>query len=279
MSGIVFYRTTNLEMINKFYANKIGMKIWLNQPDCLILNHGNMMLGFCEGATIDHEGMMTFFYPHREDVDRMYELMKNYRTSELVMNKKYSIYQFFASDPEGRALEIQSFLHPLPPHLEGTELLTQRRSIRQFTTDPVPEKLLWDIFETCRYAPTSKNSQAYYFVVIKNSEQKKALASKRDRASRPIDQSPIAVAICSDPGKTLRPEQDGCIAAYHFILTAWSHGLGTCWIAAMDRDDVKDILNIPRGHYVATVTPLGFPAQIPDAPERRNATEMVVVIS
>ena len=278
MSGIVFYKTTNLKMINQFYVNKIGMEIWLKQLDCLILKHGNMLLGFCDRNEIDRGGMITFFYPNRDDVKNMHDHMNDYNPTDLIENKKYSIYQFFANDPEGRTLEFQSFLHSLPPHLGGTDVLQQRRSIRRFTNDPVPENVLWDIFETCRYAPTSKNSQSYYFVVIKNSEKKKALASIRDGASRPIDQASIAVAICSDPGKTLRPEQDGCIAAYHFILTAWSHGLGTCWIAAMNRTEVKEILNIPQDHYVATVTPLGFPVHIPPVPERRDASEMVTVL-
>ncbi len=279
MAGIVFHQTANLEKISQFYINMIGMDVWLKQPDCLILKHGNMLLGFCDRSEIEYRGIITFFYPHRNDVDKMHRQMKNYRATDLIENEKYSIYQFFANDPEGRTLEFQSFLHPTPPHLEGTELLQQRRSIRKFTNDPVPENILWNIFETCRFVPTSKNSQSYYFVVIKNSEKKKALASIRDRASQPIDQAPIAVAICSDPGKTLRPEQDGCIAAYHFILAAWSYRLGTCWIAAMNRNEVKDILNIPHEHYVATVTPLGFPKQTPRVPERRDASEMVVVIS
>ena len=80
----------------------------------------------------------------------------------------------------------------------------------------------------------------------------------------------MAVAICSDPALTKRYVQDGCIAAYHFILSAWFHGLGTCWIAAMDADAVKDRLGIPRDQYVATVTPVGYPEQTPvKTPERK----------
>jgi nitroreductase len=45
--------------------------------------------------------------------------------------------------------------------------------------------------------------------------------------------------------------------------------LGTCWIAAMDREDVKEKLGIPKDHYVATVTPLGFPQKIPKTPSRK----------
>jgi nitroreductase len=85
----------------------------------------------------------------------------------------------------------------------------------------------------------------------------------------------LAIAVITDPGKSKRHIQDGCIAAYHLILAAKAHGLGTCWIAAMDREDVKEELNIPADHYVATITPLGYPSEEPKVAKRRNAKEFV----
>ena len=83
------------------------------------------------------------------------------------------------------------------------------------------------------------------------------------------------MAIVADSSATKRPEQDGCIAAYHFVMSAKAHGLGTCWIAAMDRDDAKECLGIPKEHYLATVSPLGFPAKNPKPHPRREAKEFV----
>ena len=53
-------------------------------------------------------------------------------------------------------------------------------------------------------------------------------------------------------------------------------GLGTCWIADMDRDEIKDMLDIPREHYIATVTPLGYPLEkdIP-CPVRKKTEEFI----
>jgi nitroreductase len=85
----------------------------------------------------------------------------------------------------------------------------------------------------------------------------------------------MAVAICSTPAQSGACTQDGCIAAYHFLLASRLHGLGTCWIAAMDRSDVKESLGVPKEHYIATVTPVGYPATIPETPPRRKAEEMV----
>ena len=159
--------------------------------------------------------------------------------------------------------------------MDGKELLLTRRSVRSFIEKPVSDEILQEVLEICRYAPTSKNSQAYYFVVIRDSHIRNRLAGLRGRNSAPIGKATLAVAICSDPAGSQRHVQDGCIAAYHFSLAAWHLGLGTCWIGGMDRDDVKEALNIPKEHYVATVTPLAYPGKTPTTPARRPAAELV----
>lgn len=275
MAGIVFFKTRKLEKLREFYISLLGMKVWLEQQDCLILMHDNLLLGFCEREPCEEAGIITLFYRSREEVNTMYNKLRQWSSTEPLENKKYSIYQFFAKDPENRTLEFQCFLHPIAPYLSGEELLLTRRSIRNFKQTAVTDETLRQIFEICRYAPTSKNSQSYYFLVIRDPKKLQFFASLRGGKTAPIAHASTAVAICSDSTKTSRPQQDGCIAAYHFIVAAWLYGLGTCWIAAMDRNEVKELLGIPLDHYVATITPLGYPATIPQAPSRREAMEMV----
>ncbi|MBS3816001.1 MAG: nitroreductase family protein [Candidatus Thermoplasmatota archaeon] len=275
MSGINFFTTRDLEKIEDFYLNELEMELWLDQGECSIFKHGNMLLGFCQGENEHTQGVITFFYRRKEHVDEMYEKLSDVAEEEPVENENFQIYQFFAEDPEGRTLEFQTFLHPVDPYLGGEELLQGRRSVRDYREKKVPEETLLNIFETCRYAPTSRNSQSYYFVPIEDEDMIEFLSKRRGGNSAPIRKAPMAVAICCDPEETGRPKQDGDIAAYHFMLTAWAHGLGTCWIAAMDRDDVKEELNISEDHYVATVTPLGYPVKVPETPSRKEAEEFV----
>jgi len=113
MSGIIFFKTRNISRLSDFYTNKIGMTVWLKQEDCIILRHGNMLLGFCMRDEIEVTGMITFVYETQSEVDDMYERLIDIATTEPEINKKYKIYQFFAQDPDGRALEFQYFLHPV----------------------------------------------------------------------------------------------------------------------------------------------------------------------
>ncbi len=159
--------------------------------------------------------------------------------------------------------------------LTAEELLRKRRSIRQFKNKPVPDELIMKVIELSRFAPSSYNSQSFYFVIVKNEEVRKKLGNVRPGGSTPILNAPIAVAICSDPAKTSRPFEDACIATYQFMLAARTFGLGTCWIAEMNNDYVKELLNIPKDHVVSTVTPLGFIEKEPEIPKRKKAEDFV----
>ncbi len=275
MSGIIFYGTNELEKIKDFYMNRVGMELWLAQDDCIVLRHDNLLLGFCQREEVQGEGVITFFFRTPEEVDLIYPSLEDCATEEPNKVEQYRIYRFFATDPEGRKLEFQSFLHPVEPFRAGDSLLRLRRSVRGFEGRKVSDELLTKVFELCRFAPTSMNSESYYFVLIRSKEKMEQLAKLRGSSSAPIAAGPLAVAICASPRRSKRSVQDACIAAYHFLLACWQHGLGTCWIAAMDRPEVKELLNIPQDDYVATVTPVGFPARIPGAPERRGMESMV----
>lgn len=111
--GIIFFSTLKLEEISQFYIQKIGCELWLDQGACKILKHGNMLFGFCQGNEVDKQGVITFFYPEKEDVDRMYEELEDIANDPPKMNPKFNIYHFYGEDPEGRSIELQFFNHEL----------------------------------------------------------------------------------------------------------------------------------------------------------------------
>ncbi|MHA1937295.1 MAG: VOC family protein [Candidatus Thorarchaeota archaeon] len=111
MAGIIFFRTKNLDAIIQFYTERLGMTVWLEQKGCTILHHGNLLLGFCEKDVCETEGVITFFSETRNYVDMMYNVLQDTATTKPAENHTYRIYQFYATDPEGRTLEFQSFMH------------------------------------------------------------------------------------------------------------------------------------------------------------------------
>ena len=268
MSGIVFHKTREIDRLRRFYTEESWMSVWLEQADCVILEHGDFLVGFCRREEADREGLLTFVYRTREEVDAIHTRIAGLAKAPPAPNPTYRIYHFFAADPEGRTLEFQSFDPPVVPHLSATELLRTRRSIRRFTEVDVHDDLIREVIDECACAPSSRNSQPWTFVTIREGSRRDRLAALRGESSAPIARAPAAIAVCSDPTLTGRPLEDGCVAGTYLLLAAWNRGLGTCWIGGMDRDDAKEILGVPVAWTVAMITPIGWPARIPAPPER-----------
>ena len=107
--GIIFYQTTNLEELHRFYADVVGASLWLDQGGCKIYKFGNMLFGFCQRDKIETGALLTFFYPDRKGVDNMYNKIIDLAEAKPVDNPQYRIYHFYAKDPDGRAIEFQYF--------------------------------------------------------------------------------------------------------------------------------------------------------------------------
>jgi len=114
--GIVFIRTNMLDSIKSFYMNEAGCDLWLEQAHCVILRHGNQLIGFCQADQPDMDGLLTFFYSNREYVDEMYRKLGHLAENPPMDNPKYLIYHFYAKDPEGRRIEFQWFSHEVPEY-------------------------------------------------------------------------------------------------------------------------------------------------------------------
>jgi hypothetical protein len=111
MDGIVFFRTERLAEVVAFYRDRVGTHVWLEQPDCTVLRAGDFRLGFCEREAADTDGIVTFVVETREAVEDLHADLAEVADGAPRYNERYEIYQFFATDPEGRTVEVQTFEH------------------------------------------------------------------------------------------------------------------------------------------------------------------------
>jgi hypothetical protein len=116
MPGLVFFRTANRERVVEFYTDRLEFERWLEQEGgCTILQRANLLVGFCEADQSETDGIVTVAVEDRAAVDALYEELADVARGEPAENEAFDIYQFFAEDPDGRAVEVQTFLHPTPP--------------------------------------------------------------------------------------------------------------------------------------------------------------------
>lgn len=107
----MFVRTNDLKPLREFYIDHLGMESWLEQPGIAILSHENLLVGFHETQDVDRDSLITFWYRSRAEVDAMHAQFRDCALSEPAVNSTFGIYNFFATDPDGRKIEFQAFLH------------------------------------------------------------------------------------------------------------------------------------------------------------------------
>jgi len=73
--------------------------------------------------------------------------------------------------------------------MEIIEAIRSRRTIRSFKSDPVPRKVLEELLETCRWAPSSSNTQSWQFAVLGGEVIEKVKARLAEKVEAEWDKS------------------------------------------------------------------------------------------
>ena len=115
MSGIVFFRTENRAETVSFYTDRLGFDVWLEQEGgCTILSYDTLLVGFCDGTETETDGTVTVVLGDEAAVDDCHADLADVATGRPEANDEFGIYQFFATDPDGRTVEVQAFQHETP---------------------------------------------------------------------------------------------------------------------------------------------------------------------
>jgi nitroreductase len=159
-------------------------------------------------------------------------------------------------------------------------VITSRRSIRAYTNAPIEDEKLELVLEAARLSPSARNRQEWKFIVAKDAATRRKLgAASGDRQW--VADAPVIVIACATEAEyvmscgQLAGTVDTSIAFAFLVLQAHELGLGTCWLGAFNEAEVKAILGIPQHVRVVAMTPLGYPAESPEAKPRKSLAEIV----
>ena len=141
--------------------------------------------------------------------------------------------------------------------MDTFECIARRRSVRSYTDGDLDEKAVDRILQAGRWAQSASNRQPWEFIIIRARETLQEIAA-RARYGSFIKDAPLAIAVVTNP-ETKWHIIDGSTAVQNMALAAWEMGIGTCWIGSLDREEVKELLGIPRELHLLTVLPFGYP--------------------
>jgi len=170
-----------------------------------------------------------------------------------------------------------------------------RRSVREFTDEPVDEETLRRLIDAAIQAPSAVNEQPWSFSVVRN----KALLARISKAAKAhlLSAPPAAVPshriqeLVSDPDfdilydapaliviSSVRTGQwavENCsLAAENLMLAACAAGLGTCWIGFaqiwLGTVDGRAAIRLPPGYLPVAPIVVGHPQTSPPPVPRKE---------
>lgn len=152
------------------------------------------------------------------------------------------------------------------------ELIVNRRTIRRFKQKPISQELLTKLVNAGRLAPSAANFQPLEFIVVNDPALvRKVFAAVKWAAyiapagDPPEGARPVAYLIVLINGE-IKPKQgevDAAAAIENMILAALEEGIGSCWMGAIDRDQLRQIFEVPPKYQINSVLALGYPDESP----------------
>lgn len=175
--------------------------------------------------------------------------------------------------------------------METIKCIKERRSVRKFDTSrEVSRELIDSVLDAARFAPSWKNTQVTRYYVL-TGDAKNALADCTNIWAKNGDimrEAPMVVAL-SVVDKRSGFERDGSpstplgsgwqmfdsgIACQTFCLAAHDAGLSSVIMGLYD-DNAAEVIGIPEGQILTALIAVGFAAEEPVAPKRKELSDLV----
>lgn len=150
-------------------------------------------------------------------------------------------------------------------------LVQNRRSIRKYTSEQISADNVKMILEAALWAPSSKNSHPWHFIIVDNPETLIKMSSCRAIGTIPLKSAVLAVVVCADSSLSDVWVEDCSIAASYMQLQAAALGLGSCWVQVRERfsaegipaeEIIQEILGIPEHVNVECIVTFGHKDEI-----------------
>lgn len=201
-----------------------------------------------------------------------------------------------ASRAAQRAGDPTGWRYPESARAAVHRVIAERRDIRRFRPDEVPEDVLRRVLEAAHRAPSVGLMQPWRLIVVRATATRievRRLAQRErlrqadrfdERARQFLDQkvegiveAPLGICVCCDHGDPAAevlgrgtiPETDvysTACAIENLWLAARAEGLGVGWVSFYRPDDLRAVLGIPTTVDPIAYLCLGWPDERPGRP-------------
>ena len=171
--------------------------------------------------------------------------------------------------------------------------IKERRSVRKFQDKKISREVIEEIIEAARFAPSWKNTQITRYIVVEDKEKIEKIAADCvlgfEYNTKTICNCAALVVVTmvknrsgyeKDGSYTTSKEDrwemfDAGIATQTFCLAAHEQGVGSVIMGIFDEAKIAEVIEVPEGQQVAALVAIGYPVFEPEAPKRKEVSELL----
>ncbi len=171
------------------------------------------------------------------------------------------------------------------------DVITSRRSVRKYdASKKISEAEVRDLIKAVQDAPSWANQQPTKYYVAISPEKLAAVQDMVGGNKERIKDTPVLIVSTFERGKSgfFQGEQsnevgdgwgayDNGLSNCYLILKARAMGFDTLIMGMRDADKLRELFSIPENETVMAVISLGYRAEEPNRPERKNLDEIVKI--
>jgi nitroreductase len=162
-----------------------------------------------------------------------------------------------------------------------SEAIRMKRAVRKFQDKPLPKEVVTAILNAGRRAQSSKNTQTWQFIAIRDKAVLKALSECGTWAGH-LAGAALGVAILTpDPAEKFQIMFDAGQAAAYMQLAAWELGVGSVPASIYEAEKARQILGFPAEWHLRIALSFGYPAEdeaLAAAPKKGGRRELEEVV-
>lgn len=160
------------------------------------------------------------------------------------------------------------------------EIIKSRKSVRSYSNQKIPEKVMTELLRAAMSAPTGMNVQPWQFIILTDTSRYDEIFAGNFNMPK-YKQAAAVVIFCADTTVTRPPRDnpnglavtqvnqiwrdDMGACTENFLLAVEAYGLGACWTACYpyhnNMDPIRKALNLPGNIVPYSVVPVGYPAK------------------
>ncbi len=151
--------------------------------------------------------------------------------------------------------------------MDVNDAITNRKTTYNFLDKEVDEEIIINLIKAAVKSPTAGGIREYEFIIVTNPSIKGQIS--KICLTPNIDSAPFIIIVVCDKSKmdAIFDEENSetfcvenaALAIENILITASSYNLGSAWIATIQQEELKKLLEIPEKYKIRGVIPVGYP--------------------